>query len=114
MGACRRCARERDWMCRGLCNSCYKDRGIRQEYGTPPSSGRTAWPDADHCGDWGAPTTPCLGLPGSEMKVQALQERAALGISLWHPQDLRLSDLPASYWLDQGRMPPEPDEEEEE
>lgn len=113
MGTCRRCEQERGWLCRGLCTACYRDPVVREEYGAPPrSGGGRPWPDADHCGDWGSPVTPCLGLPGSEAKVQALQERAALGISLWHPQDLRLSDLPASYWLD-SRMPPGPEDEEE-
>jgi hypothetical protein len=63
----------------GLCNACM----------AAPDKGRRGV--GDHCGGYKPPATPIMALAGSDEKLKALEERAALGVALWHPQDAQRS-----------------------
>jgi hypothetical protein len=82
---------------RGLCRECYYNLGIRDCYpvilnphtrrgsGLPLENG-----DADHRP---IPAQPTNAKPGSYDKILVLQERAAKGQQLFHPQDAPFGSL---------------------
>jgi hypothetical protein len=82
---CRHCQRVRSNRPRGLCWSCYYTPGVREKY---PSTSKFA---RRGVGDFNGQTVtaprPTPAAPGSSEKVAVLEERARLGLSLWHPLD---------------------------
>jgi len=82
---CRHCQRVRANRPRGLCWSCYYTPGVRERY---PSTSKFARRGVDDFnGQPPLPAEPTTALPGSPEKVAVLEERARLGVSLWHPLD---------------------------
>lgn len=72
---------------RGMCWVCYYTPGLRASF---PSAHSRA-PDApeDFTGEAPDAPAPCPWPPGSEGKKECLRERAAGGVSLFHPGDRR-------------------------
>lgn len=86
---CRNCQKVKSNRPRGLCWSCYYKPGVRDLY---PSTSKFARRGvADFCGKARLPE-PTRALPGSAEKVAVLEERARLGLALWHPLDARIED----------------------
>jgi hypothetical protein len=82
---CRHCKRVRSNRPRGLCWSCYYTPGVRDQY---PSTSKFARRGvSDFNGQTSLAARPTDALPGTPEKVAILEERARLGLSLWHPQD---------------------------
>jgi hypothetical protein len=82
---CRHCKRVRSNRPRGLCWSCYYTPGVREQY---PSTSKFARRGvSDFNGQTEQAARPTDAPPGSPEKVSVLEERARLGLSLWHPQD---------------------------
>jgi hypothetical protein len=82
---CRHCQRVQSNRPRGLCWSCYYTPGVRERY---PSTSKFARRGVgDFNGQSTLPPFPTEALPGSPEKVAVLEERARLGLSLWHPLD---------------------------
>jgi hypothetical protein len=82
---CRHCQRVQSNRPRGLCWSCYYTPGVRELY---PSTSKFARRGVgDFNGQSRLPAQPTRALPGSPEKVAILEERARLGLSLWHPLD---------------------------
>jgi hypothetical protein len=82
---CRHCGAENVNRPRGLCWSCYYTPGVRQLYPSaarPHGHGVTRPHDARPL-----PDHPTTALPGSPEKIAVLEQRAALGVALWHPLD---------------------------
>lgn len=83
---CRHCHKYRITRPRFLCANCYYTDGLRDRYppcGDPKFSGRGVGCNGGGKG-LGEPTS---GGPGSEGKIRAMEQRAAAGLSIWHPQD---------------------------
>lgn len=82
---CRHCQRVQSNRPRGLCWSCYYKPGVREMY---PSTSKFA---RRGVGNFNGPSSlaaqPTSALPGTPEKVAILEERARLGLSLWHPLD---------------------------
>lgn len=89
IGICCDCGRKASWICKGRCTICYKYHlvNLPEEERKRRRKRRL---EKDHYGHHGSPALPVNAPPGSELKIQALAERASLGISLWHPRDLAL------------------------
>jgi len=86
---CRHCRRVPSSRPRGLCWSCYYSPGVRELY---PSTSKFARRGvSDFCGKARLPE-PTTALPGTPEKVAVLEERARLGLALWHPLDARLEN----------------------
>jgi hypothetical protein len=82
---CRHCQRVNSNRPRGLCWSCYYTPGVRERY---PSTSKFARRGvSDFNGRAGLAVMPTSAPPGSDEKVRVLEERARLGLSLWHPLD---------------------------
>ena len=82
---CRHCGRSRVNRPRGLCWSCYYTPGVRERY---PSTSKFAHRGIDDFNGWSLePPEPTKALPGSREKVAVLEQRAGLGLALWHPGD---------------------------
>ena len=82
---CRHCQRVKSNRPRGLCWSCYYTPGVREMY---PSTSKFARRGVgDFNGQSHLPLRPTDALPGSPEKVAVLEQRARLGVSLWHPDD---------------------------
>jgi hypothetical protein len=93
---CRHCQKTRSNRPRGLCWTCYYTPGVRDLY---PSTSKFARRGvSDFNGRVKLPAQPTTALPGSPEKVAVLEERARLGLALWHP-----GDAP----LDRSRLEPE-------
>jgi hypothetical protein len=60
-----------------------------------PSTSRYARRGVGHDGG-GVPLTATDAAPGTEAKVRVLEERARLGVDLWHPDDRPFGDAPAA------------------
>ena len=83
---CRHCGQKPSIRPRGLCWGCYYTPGVRDHY-----------PVSNHCGAkrsaadfYGNPPTPPVAtkaLAGSTEKVAVMEERAALGYAIHHPDD---------------------------
>jgi hypothetical protein len=70
---------------RGLCWSCYYTPGVREQY---PSTSKFARRGVgDFNGEAKLPPQPTSALPGTPEKVAVLEQRARLGLALWHPLD---------------------------
>ncbi len=82
---CRHCQKVRANRPRGLCWSCYYKPGVREQY---PSTSKFARRGvSDFNGRAALAAAPTSAPPGSPEKVAVLEERARLGLSLWHPLD---------------------------
>jgi hypothetical protein len=82
---CRHCQCVQSNRPRGLCWSCYYTPGVRDLY---PSTSKFARRGvSDFIGRSRQPARPTRALPGTPEKVAVLEERARLGMSLWHPLD---------------------------
>ncbi len=82
---CRHCQRVKSNRPRGLCWSCYYKPGVRELY---PSTSKFARRGVgDFNGQSSLAALPTRALPGTPEKVAVLEERARLGLSLWHPLD---------------------------
>jgi hypothetical protein len=85
MQLCRHCGKTKCNRPRGLCWSCYYRPGIRDLY---PSTSKFARRGVGlfhrHAP---LPPFPTTALPGSLEKIAILEERARLGVALWHPLD---------------------------
>ncbi|MHB1425717.1 MAG: hypothetical protein ACYC3I_21320 [Gemmataceae bacterium] len=87
---CRHCQRVKSNRPRGLCWSCYYTPGVRELY---PSTSKFARRGVgDFNGPIHLPVQPTEALPGSQEKVAILEERARLGVSLWHPDDAPMDE----------------------
>ena len=83
---CRHCNRVPSNRPRGLCWSCYYTPGVRELY---PSTSKFARRGvSDFNGRARLSARPTSALPGTPDKVAILEERARLGLSLWHPLDV--------------------------
>ncbi len=84
---CRHCERHNVNRPRGLCWSCYYTPGVKEMY---PSTSKYARRGVGNLsGGHEAPAAPTTADPGSPEKQDVLAERAAAGLSLWHPFDAR-------------------------
>ena len=108
--ACHNCGFECWTIARGLCRRCVSDPEIFARFRNRRTGGRhhgrgsadrpeppqqfseedyrrlVAAPNGAHP----APREPTRALPGTAAKVRVLEERAAAGLSLWHPLDPRV------------------------
>ena len=82
---CRHCGRVPSNRPRGLCWSCYYRPGVRELYPSTSKFARRGLDDFN--GRVPLPPAPTGALPGTPEKVAILEERARLGLSLWHPLD---------------------------
>ena len=76
------------WHRRGLCNKCYLEPDSKQRFpSTSETTHRTARLPAAaiFAGTNGAGKAWVLAVPGSKAKILAMQQRAAMRLSLWHP-----------------------------
>jgi hypothetical protein len=70
---------------RGLCWTCYYTPSVREQY---PFRGAKFTRRGSGIGAGGSQAVlPTTAQPGSAEKVAVLEERARLGLSLWHPDD---------------------------
>jgi hypothetical protein len=84
---CRHCSKPRrvNERPRGLCWRCYYTPGVREHY---PSTSKYAVRGVGAGVNPNRPASaPTDTAPGSEGRIKALEERAALGQCLWHPED---------------------------
>lgn len=85
---CRNCNKVKSNRPRGLCWSCYYTPGVRDRF---PSTSKFARRGvSDFTGRSVLAAQPTDALPGTPEKVAVLEERARLGLSLWHPLDATL------------------------
>jgi hypothetical protein len=85
---CRHCHRAKANRPRGLCWSCYYRPGLRELF---PSTSKFARRGVmDFYGHTILAHAPTGALPGTPEKVAILEQRARLGVSLWHPLDAAL------------------------
>src|SRR5689334_9621561 len=82
---CRHCERVKSNRPRGLCWSCYYTPGVREMYPSTSKFARRGVGDFNGAARLAA--QPTSAPPGSPEKVAILEQRARLGLSLWHPQD---------------------------
>jgi hypothetical protein len=82
---CRNCRRVESNRPRGLCWSCYYTPGVRELF---PSTSKFARRGLGNGYVVEPPLPePTDATPGSLEKVAVLEERARIGVSLWHPND---------------------------
>lgn len=81
---CRHCAKANVSRPRGLCWSCYYTPGVKEQY---PSTSKYARRGVGVSGH--TLPTPTDTLPGTAERLAVLQQRAARGERLWHPNDAR-------------------------
>ena len=87
---CRHCHRVHSTRPRGLCWTCYYTPGVRDRF---PSTSKFARRGvADFSGLSALSAAPTSARPGTPEKVAILEERASLGLSLWHPYDATLDE----------------------
>ncbi|MER3416877.1 MAG: hypothetical protein C4297_11790 [Gemmataceae bacterium] len=87
---CRHCHESVVSRPRGLCWRCYYTPGVREQYAPKGFTQRLAIGFRDPP----LPEKPTRARPGSRAKIRVLAKRAARGVQLWHPLDVRLEDLP--------------------
>jgi hypothetical protein len=85
---CRHCGRPKVNRPRGLCWSCYYAPGVRDLYASTSPFGRRG---AGQLNRNVPPERPTAAWPGSPAKRVVLEERAAAGVGLWHPDDVDLT-----------------------
>lgn len=81
---CRHCHRKEVIRPRGLCWTCYYTPGLKDHY---PSTSMFARRGVGIDGRGQIPAEPTDAPPGSEDKIRVMEERAARGESLFHPDD---------------------------
>ncbi len=69
-----------------LCWTCRQKPEVRALY---PSSSKFGRRGVGHA-KAGEPLAPTDTAPGSEERIAVLSERAAAGVALWHPEDVRI------------------------
>lgn len=87
MNLCRHCQQKKANRPRGLCCRCYYTPGLKEHY---PSTSRYARRHSaleDFEGRAPLPRRSTDTTPGTEEKIRVLEERAAAGLSLFHPRD---------------------------
>ena len=89
---CRHCEKSKVNRPRGLCWSCYYKPGVRDLY--PSTSKYARRGVGNFCGQAPLPAVATAAAPGSEEKIAILAERAKNRQSLWHPQDVTLTEVP--------------------
>ena len=82
---CRHCHRAKANRPRGLCWTCYYAPGVRDLYPSTSKYARRGF--ADTYATPALDAEPTTARPGSPEKAAVLARRAALGMTLWHPQD---------------------------
>ncbi len=82
---CRHCGRYVVSRPRGLCHRCYYAPGVKECYPPTAPNARRGVPDGH--GTRPLPAKPTRAFPGSAAKLRVLEERAAAGVTLWHPDD---------------------------
>ncbi len=70
----------------GLCRRCSRDPAVRARF---PASVHARRGAGLGCRGYRLPDAPTAARPGSPAKVAVLEERAAQGVALWHPDDAR-------------------------
>ena len=86
---CRHCEKSKVNRPRGLCWSCYYTAGVKEMY---PSTSKYARRGVGNFARVAPmPATATKLRPGSAEKLALLSERARLGLSLFHPDDVRFS-----------------------
>lgn len=91
---CRHCKQKTCNRPRGLCWTCFYNAEVRKLYECYSSDKYARRGILDKNGHTSAPGEPTDALPGSAEKIAVLAERAARGLSLWHPLDSRDDDKP--------------------
>lgn len=90
MKLCQHCNTDRYIKGRGLCYFCYSKPAIKSMY-SPKTNQRdiqmTCSRAGDFYGGYHPPAKPTPAMPGTEAKMQALAERVANRVALWHHQD---------------------------
>lgn len=82
---CRHCHQVPSSRPRGLCWSCYYTPNVRQQY---PSTSKFARRGLGNFNGSVEMLPPPTGAPpGSPEKVAILEQRARMGMALWHPDD---------------------------
>jgi hypothetical protein len=88
---CKHCKRVKSNRPRGLCWSCYYKPGVRDLH---PSTSKFARRGVGNfSGEAAQAAQPTLALPGTAEKIAVLEERARLGLALWHPGDATLESV---------------------
>jgi len=82
---CRHCHTMKSNRPRGLCWSCYYMPGVRDLYPSTSKFGHRGVGNGYR--RLSLPPLPTHALPGTPEKVAVLEQRANLGVSLWHPLD---------------------------
>jgi hypothetical protein len=82
---CRHCRKTHPSRPRGLCWTCYYATGVRALYQSTSKFGHRGV--GNFYGRAPLPEFPTMALPGSEEKVQVLEERARRRQALFHPDD---------------------------
>ena len=96
---CRHCGGGNVNRPRGLCWTCYYEPGVRDRYPITSKYARRGIKDTHKAVE--VPKVPTEEPAGSEGKITALEDRAAKGLSLWHPEDsLAIANRPKK---DRGR-----------
>jgi hypothetical protein len=85
MPRCIHCKKRKINRPRGLCWGCYYAPGVRDLY--PPTSKFARHGVEDRLGQVPLPPLATNALPGSVEKMAVLAQRAAMRVSLWHPDD---------------------------
>ena len=99
MNLCRHCQQKKANRPRGLCWNCYYTPGLKEhypstsKYASRRAKGQTPAPE-DFEGRAPLPRRSTDAEPGSEEKIRVLEERARLGLALFHPRDVQY--LPTS------------------
>ena len=89
---CRNCERAKPNRPRGLCWACYYAPGIRDRFPSTSKFGRRGVGNFNRLG--ALPPGPTAALPGTPEKVAVLEQRARLGVCLWHPLDAIYGETP--------------------
>jgi len=82
---CRHCQKAPASRPRRLCWSCYYRPGVRERYPSTSKFARQGLGLVQRCRP--LPAGPTAALPGSPEKITVLEQRALLGLELWHPDD---------------------------
>lgn len=85
MSECNHCRRRGRIFARGLCWICWQDKRIRCRHSDLRV---TDTMDAQQAPE------PTDAIPGTERKLQILEQRAAQSLALFHPEDAKLVTLP--------------------
>lgn len=105
--ACRHCRVGVGNRPRRLCWRCYESPDIRMRYASESKFG--AWGDKPRLrGSCASPASPTKAPPGTRERLLALQERAARGESLFHPDDEFRPPLDAELATPPTRRPLKP------